>query len=320
MAIGIDGTLWAEGINLAGQLGDGSTLTRWFFDQVGTDTWMSVGVGSNRTVAVRADGTLWAWGLYPNAWFNSLGDGTNVGSSVPIQIGADIDWVMVAVGQFHNVALKVDGTLWAWGSNGQGQLGNGNFGSEFRSLVPTQIGTDTDWAYVSAGHTHTLAIKTDGSLWGWGANENGQLGNGTWVRQSAPVRIGIHYDWVNIDAGNSHSIGIRADGSLWAWGSNWSGALGIGTRYGKNVPMRVGTHADWVDATAGMNYTLGVRADGSLWVWGSTSSLRFRTINGYFAVPSQIHPYEYWASVSAGDSRVFAITEDGRIHRLGGGE
>ncbi|MCR5890293.1 hypothetical protein LRS06_21440 [Hymenobacter sp. J193] len=133
------------------------------------------------TLAIRQDGTLWAWGLNEGGQF---GDGTKVNQRVPVQVGT-ATWTSVAAGVGHTVALRTDGTLWAWGSNYDGQLGDGTNTAHMTSM---QVGTDTNWASVAAGGFHTVAVRTDGTLWAWGQNENGQLGDGTKVNRHVPVQ------------------------------------------------------------------------------------------------------------------------------------
>ena len=122
----------------------------------------------------------------------------------PTPVGTDTDWKAVAAGYLYTVALKTDGTLWAWGNNEYGQLGNGTTENGFS---PVQIGTDTDWAAISAGR-HTLALKTDGTLWTWGLNTYGQLGDGSVNNRSEPVQIGVGAGWTSIESGYAYSIAL----------------------------------------------------------------------------------------------------------------
>ncbi|TMA71538.1 MAG: hypothetical protein E6J67_22500, partial [Deltaproteobacteria bacterium] len=159
-----------------------------------------VAAGSQHSVAIHPDGTLWAWG---EDVFGQLGDGTtNTERLAPVQVGTDKNWALIAADERHSFAIKTDGTLWAWGSNGNFQLGDGT--ATDRS-TPVQIGTDTHWAAVAAGDSHSLAIKTDGTLWAWGNNQFGQLGFPPTVVQTAPVQIGTDRNWTSVAAGGAHS-------------------------------------------------------------------------------------------------------------------
>ncbi len=163
----------------------------------------------------------------------------------PVQVGKDKDWKTVSAGGTHTVALKNDGSLWTWGLNDFGQIGNGE--TEFGKgvLIPTRIGIDNNWVSIYTGVYHIFAIKNDGSLWAMGAN-NGNLGDGTFNNIYTPKQIGEDYDWLSVsEAGGDesfHTIAVKKDGTVWTWGNNGNFQLGHGTPdpfYNKLVPTQV---------------------------------------------------------------------------------
>ncbi|MCZ7683004.1 MAG: hypothetical protein M5U28_31030 [Sandaracinaceae bacterium] len=167
MGLRSDGTIWAWGRNLAGQLGTGDTGDLLVPTQIGADAaWSAIGMGYTFAAALRDDGTLWAWGSNGS---HQLGDGTTDASYTPRQVGAATDWASLVVGAGHTLAQKRDGTLWAWGDNSTGQLGTGDRESP---AVPTQVSA-VGWQALSSRSGHTLALL-DGALWAWGDNSHGQ--------------------------------------------------------------------------------------------------------------------------------------------------
>ncbi len=196
-----------------------------------------MGAGSWYSTAIKSDGTLWAWG---DNEYGQLGNGTTTGSSIPIQESTtSSDWSSVGAGEYHIAAIKSDGTLWAWGFNLDGELGNG---TNTDSSVPVQEHTaSSDWSSVSAGSGHTAAVKSDATLWAWGYNFFGQLGNGTNTDSNVPVQESTaSSDWSSVNAGDEFTTAIKSDGgTLWAWGANYYGQLGNGTNTDSSVPVQV---------------------------------------------------------------------------------
>ena len=318
VALKSDGTLWAWGSNSNGQLGDGTTTSSLVPLQESTAAtdWSSISVGSDHTVAIKSDGTLWSWG-YNVA--GQLGDGTKTDSSVPVQEStAATDWISSSAGYEHTVALKSDGTLWGWGDNNRGELGNG---TTTDSLVPVQEDTAaTDWSSISAGNWHTVALKSDGTLWAWGLNDKGQLGNGTIANSSVPVRENTAAtDWISVSAGGNHTIALKLDGTLWAWGDNSSGQLGDGTTTNSLVPIQESTAAtDWSSVSAGLRHTIALKLDGALWAWGSNyGKLGDGTTTNSLIPIQEITGATDWSYVSAGYGHTVAIKVDGTLWAWG---
>jgi len=309
VAIRKDGSLWAWGQNASGQLGDGTTRPKSFPSRIGNETnWLSVSAAyggdtpTGHTVAIKTDGSLWAWGRNDGG---QLGDGTNTNRNSPVRIGNDSDWVSVSAGSGYTVAKKEDGSLWAWG--------------RYDINVPAQLGTETNWSSVSAGRGYNIAIKTDGSRWAWGTNSEGQLGDGTnlnFTYKQSPFQIGTETDWSSVSAGSFHTMAIKEDGSLWAWGRNREGQLGDGTTDSKYVPTRIGQETDWSSVSAGEAHTIAVKKDGSLWVWGlnGNGQLGDGTTDSKY-VPTRIDTTTDWSFVGKfwSGTVTVAIKKDGSL-------
>jgi alpha-tubulin suppressor-like RCC1 family protein len=155
----------------------------------------------------------------------------------PFQIGTDRNWVSVTIGESTVFGIKTDGTLWGYGGNLYGELGIGT--NEENKLSLVQIGTERNWASVSNGSNHILAIKTNGTLWAWGRTDLGQLGDGTTTRRNSPVQIGTDSNWKSVSAGNQYTVAVKTDGTVWTWGENHYGSLGDNSDTNRNRPWRI---------------------------------------------------------------------------------
>jgi alpha-tubulin suppressor-like RCC1 family protein len=266
LALKTDGSLWAWGLNVYGQLGLGDTKNRLTPTRVGVASdWAAVAGGEFYSLALKSDGSLWAWGVNDLAELGRGRPGSKP-SLTPTRVGMANDWAAVASGEDFGLALKKDGSLWAWGDNVAGQLGLGNAADVIDS--PTHVGTATDWAAIACGAENGLALKKDGSLWAWGGNDDGQLGLGDTIDRHSPTRVGTANDWAAVVGGGFQGLALKRDGSLWAWGNNYSGQLGLGdTRWAKS-PTRVGSDNDWAVIASGADSSFALKTDGSLWAWG----------------------------------------------------
>jgi alpha-tubulin suppressor-like RCC1 family protein len=266
LALKSNGTLWVWGCNQMGEFGNGTTseTCSWYSPiQIGADnTWVKVSTGFHVSLALKSNGTLWAWGFNCGG---QLGDGTTIGRHSPVQIGTDTNWVSISAGDYRSVAIKSDGTLWTWG-------GDQNY--SVYSLTPVQVGTDNKWVTVSTDgyYPFALALKSNGTLWAWGASSGSnivcQLGDGTQINRSSPIQIGNDTNWVSVSAGAWSSMAQKSNGTLWGWGNNSSGELGDGTTTMMCAPTQIDS-GPWLSVSSGGGYTAALKADGTFWTWGS---------------------------------------------------
>ncbi|WP_229506197.1 Ig-like domain-containing protein [Massilia sp. BJB1822] len=324
-----DGNLQGWGANNWGQLGDGSQIDRNTPGLVKNNTglpWRMVVTGEFHTLAIRENGTLWAWGFNQNG---QLGTGNTKDAMEPVQIGTATDWVFIAAGKSHSLAINKGNVLYGWGRNSNGQLGDGTVVDR---LVPTKIGA-LFWRMVAAGATHTVGIRADatgtgtgagstggtnyGSLYAWGGNASGQVGNGGTVDVLVPTQVGT-LKWINVAAGASHTLAMRSDATLWGWGGNGNGQLGNGSSANASAPVQIGTDNDWATIAAGNNHSLAVRTNNTLWTWGANSEnqLGDGTVNDYGA-PQQVSSATTWTAVAAGAQHSLALRNDGSVWAWG---
>jgi alpha-tubulin suppressor-like RCC1 family protein len=224
----------------------------------------------------------------------------------------------IAAAGNQSFLVKSDGTLWAWGSNIHGQLGDG---TTISKKSPVRIGSDNHWASISTGYYHTaysLALKTDGTLWGWGANDYGVLGDGTTVKKTSPVQIGRDKDWTFVGVWCSHSLALKSDGTLWGWGLNLTGQLGDGTTVNKLSPVQIGTDKDWVSVAVGFAHSVALKSNGTLWAWGRNQSgqLGDGTTENKQS-PVQIGTGKDWVLIAAGGSHSIALKSNGTLWAWG---
>lgn len=231
-------------------------------------------------------------------------------------------WKQTATGYHHTLAIKEDGSLWAWGSGSHGQLGNGidwdSEGFEVYETAPIPVSPGTTWKSVATGWNHVVAIKSDGTLWTWGNNDNGQLGDGTIIDKNLPQQIGTENDWVYISCGQHATFVLKANGTLWACGRNNNGQLGDGTTVNKNTFVQIGTDNNWKSIEAGWFHTLGMRIDNTIWAWGDNSFGQIgdnTTIDKH--TPVQVGNSTNWQRITAGQSHSLAIASNGTLWAWG---
>ena len=354
LALASDGTVYAWGQNNYGQLGNGTTtdsnvpvavktvgtpMEGKKIIQVSTKVWYSL--------ALASDGTVYAWGLNGSG---QLGDGTITHSSTPVAvktIGTPMEGktiVGIAAGASHSLALASDGKIYVWGGNAYGQFGNGV--TTTSSVVPVAVktvGTPMDnkkIIQIHAGYYHSLALASDGTVYAWGQNTYGQLGNNTMINANAPVSvqtIGTPMAGkiiIQLAAGNSQSVALASDGTIYAWGWNMYGQLGNGTTVDTRIPVAVkvtGTPMAGkviAQVAASNAHTLAVASDGTVYDWGWNQYGQLgnnTTTNSSVPVAVQTTGTPMVGKVisqvtSGGSANSLALASDGTMYTWGWGQ
>ena len=239
-AVKTSGALHCWGRNDEGQLGLGTdTSTQLAFRPVDGDLdWVSVVAGDRVTCALKTGNRLYCWGLND---YGQLGTGGVTPSRVPVEVGAAIDWAQVQTTSRTTCGVDLLGKAYCWGADFFGQLGDGTVNNNVAGAtkVPTQVGGATDWATVHTGWSHTCGRKTNGTVWCWGSDTNGQLGDGTasTANTLVPAQVGGDADWSQLSANDNYTCGVRAGGHAWCWGLNLRGVLGNGTTTNSSTPV-----------------------------------------------------------------------------------
>lgn len=256
-----DGTLWCWGRNTVGQLGDGTTTSRLspVTTAGGGTNWKFVNFIDDGGCGIKTDGTLWTWG---SNFTYQLGDGSATNRSSPVTTsGGGTNWKFAGGGNYFGFGIKTDGTLWVWGSNGTGELGDGS--TIARASPVTTAGGGTNWAYAAGGFGFMAATKTDGTLWTWGLGSLGRLGSGSTTDRSSPATVaGGGTTWRSVNCGIDICVAVKTDGTAWAWGQNEWGEVGdgtSGTANNRSSPVSmVGGITTWKEFYAGEYGTAGI--------------------------------------------------------------
>jgi alpha-tubulin suppressor-like RCC1 family protein len=361
-ALRSDNTAWAWGRNQYGEVGDGTTIQKSSAVQIGTSSWLQLRVASNVVLALRTDGRLFVWGQ----GFSGLGDGsasaTSSSKSSPVQIGTS-SWTQISNGggSLHGILANTPGLMFGWGKNENGNVGNNTRTSPQGVISPVQIGIydygepvqvgSSSWIAVSAGEFHSIGLRSDGRMFGWGVG--GLVGDNTYIQRSSPVQIGtsswsvinsgrthslainnlgqIYFwgymyntreaatqslSWTKVSGGFQHTLAIRSDGALFSWGRNDAGAAGINSTVTQPYPSRVGT-SSWTQISAAGQTSAAIRSDGALFMWGLNSSGQLgdgTTISK--SSPIQIGTSS-WTQIRGSDGHVTAIRSGGSLFAWG---
>ena len=297
--LGSDGKLYSWGNNLHGYLGDGTTNDRHTPAPVNPPqnapagfTWKQVAAGSLHALGLGSDGKLYSWG---NNLYGYLGDGTTNDRYTPVpvipppNVSAGFTWKQVSCWGWHSLALGSDNWLYSWGYNGTNELGiGGPTGYQLtpvRVAAPQKTASGFIWVESKMGDYYSLAIGSDGNIYGWGYGASGNIGNGDVDNEPSPTQAFKPYGvlpqfvWKQISSLSFASLAIGSDGNLYSWGGNANGQLGDNTTTQRNTPVRVAapqnapTGLTWVQVSAGWdNNSFGLASDGNLYSWGKNAN------------------------------------------------
>jgi alpha-tubulin suppressor-like RCC1 family protein len=301
-ALAADRTRWCWGASYRGAWGDGTLALHSSATpvRIGTATWASLDLGINDTACgVHTDGSTWCWGV---DYLGQVGD-----PSVPVptsgipsetRVGTSTDGVLAAVGLDSSCRLARDGSVWCWGADGIGELGDA--APVGAAIVPVAAGGP--WRSIDASLSKSVAVASDGTLWSWGVDDfNVPIPLGA----DAPTRFGTTSGWSSVRTGEYNGCALDGSKGLWCWGTNFVGELGDGTTTARAQPVKVGS-ATWLDADPGRNFSCGVQTDGSLWCWGQTQTRQSLT-------PVLEDASRRYAAVSSGDLGYCAVASDGGL-------
>jgi alpha-tubulin suppressor-like RCC1 family protein len=326
LALKADGTVWAWGFGEGGQIGDGSTLSRSSPTAVsGLTDVVAIAAGVSHSVALKRDGTVWVWGLN---YYEPVADAPCCLRAAPVQVPGLTDVVAISAGAAYTVALRRDGTVWSWGDGYFGNIGDGAY--ETRSAPVQAVGLSNVISISASNYNplssilensygpHTLALKADGTVWGWGSNAFGQLGKGVGFNPSRPVQIAGIANAASIASGGQHSLATLRDGTVLSLGDNRYGQLGTGDTTSRSVASTVAGGVVLASIAAGSWFSAGVSASGALYVWGFNAGLIVgdgSSLN--HTVPSPVAGLSGATVISAGSQTSLALDATGAVYAWG---
>ncbi|MCX7759483.1 MAG: stalk domain-containing protein, partial [bacterium] len=271
----------------------------------------SIQSGDKHIIALTTNMDIKAWGKNT---YGQLGNGSVSDSSEPVIVNDLFSVTGIAAGKNHNLAIKSNGDVYAWGDNSSGQLGDGTKNSHntpvlvnnLSQIYSSQVGNKV----IAAGNNHSLALRVDGTVWAWGDNTYGQLGDGTNISKSEPVEVPGLHSIIGIAAGENHSMALQADGTVWVWGDNKYGQLGNGTTKSSNRPIDINIYKNTAIASGG-NHCLALQANGDVYAWGKNTDGQLG--DGTMTqrnIPTKVKELEPVIKIAAGSNHSLAITDE----------
>ena len=273
---------------------------------------MFIDAGSVHSVLIK-NGTVWGWGYNSRG---QLGDNSTTSRRTPVSIlGVNKTFCSIAGGYYHSLGLDKNGRVWGWGHNYYGQLGDNSITS--RCTPVSILGLNKTFCSIAGGQYHSLGIDNNGRVWGWGLNDQGQLGDNSVKLRRTPVSIlGLNKTFCSIDGGGSKSLGLDKYGRVWCWGSNFFGQLGDNSTTNRCTPVSIlGGNKTFCSIAGGYRHSLGLDKNGRVWGWGynGRGQLGDNSITDRCTPVSILGVNKTFCSIVGGYYHSLGLDKDGRV-------
>lgn len=306
-AVNAAGELWCWGEGWLGTMGDGQHRHHVEAERIGSETdWATVAAGETHVCAQKTDDTLWCWG---RAQYGQRGDDENWYKPTPQAVAGDAAWQSYSTAFWHGCGIQDDQSLWCWGRNNDGQLGQGTVSASENMPQPVQEGAT--WSQVTIGKQHSCGLQSNGTLWCWGDNDFGQVGNGTTLRSTLPSQVGVDDDWVKVSAADQGSCALKQNGTLWCWGDLDTYKNG----YWQNtaLPKQHLSNYRFTDIEMGRTSLCGITANQETHCWGFIRGHVDQVGDLYYHQPRKIPGGHQFTQLDIGDNKVVGLTESGEV-------
>lgn len=270
---------------------------------------LPIAAGGFHSLSLCSSGSVRGWGKNQ---YGQLGDGaTNYTDDIPDSVIGLNNIIALYAGERHSLAIKSDSTVWAWGGNQAGQLGDS---TSTQRNTPVNVHGLQKIISIDGGYSHSLAIKNDGTAWAWGSNYWGQLGDSTIMNRIVPVQVHNLTGIVAIAGGNGHSLALKNDSTVWAWGENNQGQLGDSSNIDKHYPVQVIGLSGIIAIAAGYEHSLALKNDGTVWAWGHNSYGQLGdSSNTARIVPVQVKNLNGITAIAGGGYFSLALKNDSTV-------
>jgi alpha-tubulin suppressor-like RCC1 family protein len=272
-----------------------------------------IGAGISHNVAIRRDGTVWAWGANGSG---QLGNGQWDNANTPVQVTGLSNIAAVTAPPDGNFTLALDslGRVWSWGEGGSGQLGHGD-GFYVNTNLAAQVPGISNIVAITGGMEHSIALKSDGTVWAWGFGGYGELGDGTDSSRDYPAQVYGLTNAIGIASGSDHNFALCADGTVWGWGYNEDGELGIGNTTDQFYPVRVGSLTNAIALGGGYDQSIALLANGTVKAWGPDATGETGDINS--SLPVSVSGLSNIIAIACGGYHNLFLNPNGSLYVWG---